>query len=120
MSARKKEQANAKRARTRKHILARRPETPRQRLDAEGAMGNDQVRRRLQWLAQEWNIPTNDVAEAMKCRVDLTVDFAEKYGVNLDWLLGGDLKGLQRMMRERRMGKPAPTPESLKEKFGRL
>ena len=46
-------------------------------------------------------IPADDLAQAMKCSVDAKVEFAKKYSVSLDWLLGGDLKALQRMTRER-------------------
>jgi hypothetical protein len=46
--------------------------------------------------------------------------FCEKHEVNLDWLMFGDLKGLQRMTQERRVGKPAFPPGSLQEKLACL
>jgi hypothetical protein len=46
--------------------------------------------------------------------------YCETPGVSLDWMLGGDLKGLQRMAQWRREGKAAATPESFKEKLARL
>jgi hypothetical protein len=46
--------------------------------------------------------------------------FCEKHKVSFDWLLCGDLKGLQRMMQPRRLGKAASALESLKAKIARL
>jgi hypothetical protein len=53
------------------------------------------------------------------------LDFSRKYHVSLDWLVGGDLKGLQRMkhMRLERMkqeAKPAPTAQRIMEKYSKL
>lgn len=111
----------AKRAATRRRKAAKRRETPFGRLFEDGATQSQQVRRRLQWLAQEWNIPAEDVARAMRFTVDETGRFKDKYPhVNLDWLLAGDLKGLQLMMAQRRTRAEATTPERLKEKLARL
>jgi hypothetical protein len=44
----------------------------------------------------------------------------ETHGMSLDWLLCGDLKGLQRMMLKRRTRDIAATPESLRDKLARL
>jgi hypothetical protein len=44
--------------------------------------------------------------------------FCEKHKVSFDWLLAGDLKGLQRMTQERHLVQPPP--ESFKEKLARL
>ena len=44
----------------------------------------------------------------------------ETYDISYDWLLLGDLKGLQRMMLKRRRRAIAATPESLKERLARL
>jgi hypothetical protein len=43
----------------------------------------------------------DDVAKAMKCSTYETGIFAKKHRVSFDWLLAGDLKGLQRKTRER-------------------
>jgi hypothetical protein len=42
-----------------------------------------------------------DVAKVMKCTSYEIEVFAKKYRVGYDWLLYGDLKGLQRMTCER-------------------
>jgi hypothetical protein len=46
--------------------------------------------------------------------------FCKKHKVSYDWLLCGDLKGLQSMTQDWRLGKAAVTPESFKEKLARL
>jgi hypothetical protein len=44
------------------------------------------------------------------------LDFAEKYHISLDWLLGGDLKGLREMRRgcPSRPQQPVLTPDELR------
>jgi hypothetical protein len=46
--------------------------------------------------------------------------FCAKHKVSYDWLLAGDLKGLQRMTQERQAAKAAASPETFKEKLARL
>jgi flagellar biosynthesis chaperone FliJ len=46
--------------------------------------------------------------------------FCEKYKVSYDWLLCGDLQGLQRMTQDQHLSRVKSKPESLKEKLARL
>jgi hypothetical protein len=57
------------------------------------------MQRRLQALAAERGIPPADYAKLMWKRVSTGafMAFCEKHNVSTDWLLSGDLKGLQRM-----------------------
>ena len=68
------------------------------RLHTDGSCKPENVRRRLQWLAYERQIPEKDLPKVQCDPTDELLDFAEKHHVSLDWLLGGDLKGLHRMM----------------------
>jgi hypothetical protein len=88
----------------RRTIAARRRdrrETPIGRLFDDGATNNEHTRKRIQWLAEERKLPPEDVAKAMKLSTYEIGRFAKKYRVSYDWLLYGDLKGLQRMTQER-------------------
>ena len=69
------------------------------RLRRDGCCSMDAVRRRVLALAAEWNIPPAEYAKLMYKRISTThaVTFCEKHKINMDWLLCGDLKGLQRM-----------------------
>ena len=70
-------------------------------------------------LAREWKIPVEDLPKTNK--TGPMVDFAEKHDVSLDWLLCGDLKDLQRMMRERKLRPDqALKVERIMEKYHRL
>jgi hypothetical protein len=76
----------------------------RYRLKQDGAHSNEALQRRVRALAHERNIPPADYAKLMYKRIstrDFLV-FCEKHKVNCDWLLLGDLAGLQRMTRERK------------------
>jgi hypothetical protein len=98
--------------------LAARRKTPLGRLHTDGSCKPENVRRRLQWLAHERQIPEKDLPKVQCCPTDELLDFAEKHHLSLDWLLGGDLKGLHRMI-----GKPcagASTIERIMEKYGQL
>jgi hypothetical protein len=67
------------------------------RLEKDGAHSTAALQRRVQALAHERNIPPVDFAKLMYKRVR-TLDvgvFCEKHNVSYDWLLGGDLVGLQ-------------------------
>jgi hypothetical protein len=77
--------------------LAARRKTPLGRLQTDGSCKPENVRRRLQWLAYERQIPEKDLPKVQCNPTDELFDFAEKYHISLDWLLCGDLKGLHRM-----------------------
>jgi hypothetical protein len=57
------------------------------------------MKRRVLALAAERNLPPADYAKLMHKRVmDRSIhEFCSKHDVSLDWLMYGDLKGLQRM-----------------------
>jgi hypothetical protein len=98
--------------------LAARRKTPLGRLHTDGSCKPENVRRRLQWLAYERQIPEKDLPKVQCDPTDELLDFAEKHHVSLDWLLGGDLKGLHRMI-----GTIAVTDrvtERIVEKYGQL
>jgi hypothetical protein len=69
------------------------------RLRRDGAQSMDAVRRRVRAIAQERNLQPADIAKLMHKRISTphALAFAEKHHISLDWLLCGDLKGLQRM-----------------------
>jgi len=83
--------------------LARvRHQKARERLRRDGGESLPAMQRRIQALAAERSIPPADYRKLMYKRVstrDVMV-FGKKYRVNFDWLLCGDLKGLQQMKQE--------------------
>ncbi len=82
------------------------------RLERDGAHSTAALQRRVRALAQERNIPPADFHKLMYKRPstpDVMV-FCEKYNVNFDWLLCGDLKGLHCMMHEYKLRGAAQTP----------
>jgi hypothetical protein len=92
-------------------------QTPFGRLSLYGASKAGNIRKRLQWLALIWQIPTADLPKIKLKPTDDFIDFAEKYDVSLDWLLFGTLKGLQGMIRNR-LGRQKSQP-TLKERIMR-
>jgi hypothetical protein len=78
----------------------------RQRLVRDGCQTDAAMRRRLLALAAERNIPPADYAKLMHKRVLMPSiqNFCRKHDVSLDWLMDGDLKGLQRMKKWERAG----------------
>jgi hypothetical protein len=92
------------------------------RLQRDGCCSMDAVRRRVRAFAQERNLQPAEFAKLMHKRVSTphAIAFCKKHKVSLDWLLYGNLQGLQRMMQERRMGKMPTTPERIREKLARL
>ncbi|WP_407194404.1 hypothetical protein [Bradyrhizobium sp. STM 3566] len=92
--------------------------SPEGRLDAAGRSKYEQMNRRALWLAIEWHLPRcPKIGRTITAEL---VDYCQIHGVSVEWLIRGDLKGLQRMMEERRARSAAATPESLKEKLSRL
>jgi hypothetical protein len=82
-----------------------------ERLRRDGAESRPAMQRRIQALAAERSIPPADYAKLMYKRVSTAalIAFCDKHNVSTDWLLCGDLKGLQRMMhdhREKARGRP--------------
>jgi hypothetical protein len=74
------------------------------RLTRDGASSTAALQRRVMVLAHERNLAPADYAKLMHKSV-LTghmLAFCKNHEVSVDWLMRGDLKGLQRMMQERR------------------
>jgi hypothetical protein len=79
------------------------------RLRRDGAYLMNAVRRRVRAFAQERNLPPADFAKLMHKRMSTKafMAFCKAHKVSADWLLCGDLKGLQRMTKEAK-AEPAP------------
>ena len=71
----------------------------RGRLRKDGCSSDAAMRRRVLLLAAERNLPPTEYAKLMHKRVLMPSiqNFCRKHDVSLDWLMYGDLKGLQRM-----------------------
>ena len=69
------------------------------RLVRDGCRTDAAMRRRLLALAAERNLPPAEYAKLMHKRImDRSIhEFCSKHNISLDWLMYGDLKGLQRM-----------------------
>jgi hypothetical protein len=89
----------------------------RGRLVKDGCQTDAAMRRRLLALAAERNIPPAEYAKLMHKRVLMPSiqNFCRKYDVSLDWLLDGDLKGLQRMKNWERQGQGMTADEQRAE-----
>src|ERR1700675_1317049 len=73
----------------------------RGRLVRDGSQSGAAFKRRVLLLAAERNLPPAEYAKLMHERVLMPAiqNFCRKHDVSLDWLMDGDLKGLQRMKR---------------------
>ena len=91
------------------------------RLDRDGAHSMDAIRRRVRAIAHERNLQPAEYAKLMYKRISSThaVAFCEKHKVSLDWLLCGDLKGLQRMTQEAK-AEPPEIPEAQRKEIMQL
>src|SRR5882762_6687563 len=71
----------------------------RARLVRDGCHTDAAMQRRVLLLAAERNLPPAEYAKLMHKRVLMPSiqNFCRKHDVSLDWLMDGDLKGLQRM-----------------------
>jgi hypothetical protein len=78
----------------------------RNRLRQDGSSSDDAFRKRVLLLAAERNLPPAEYAKLLHKRVPMKPikDFCQKHDVSLDWLMDGDLKGLQRMKKWERQG----------------
>ncbi|RTM13890.1 MAG: hypothetical protein EKK33_08945 [Bradyrhizobiaceae bacterium] len=105
-------------ARTRRRNAARRAKqrrkTPNGRLFLAGATHPDQIKRRLDWLALEWNLPAPPKVYATPTTA--LISYIEKHGILFDWMVYGRVRDLVAMKQARRM---APQP-SLAERCARL
>jgi hypothetical protein len=71
----------------------------RNRLRRDGCSSNVAFQRRVLLLAAERNLPAVEFGKLLHKRVPMKpiLAFCKKHDVSLDWLMDGDLKGLQRM-----------------------
>jgi hypothetical protein len=111
MSVRKSNSKTTKLALTRRRNAARRVALRRKtacgRLSTDGAFHVTNIRRRLQWLANEYQIPKSELPKVTPSPTptEELCDFIEKYRISYDWLIAGDLKGLLHMTNQRRAGR---------------
>ena len=75
-------------------------------LEANGRMidagyKTEAIRKRIRQVAQERNLPMVDVDRALTAcgalksrRGDYLIDFGLSHGIDLDWLIYGDIRGL--------------------------
>ena len=93
----------------------------RARLVRDGCHTDAALRRRVLLLAAERNLPPAEYAKLMHKRIMMRSiqEFCKKHNVSLDWLMYGDLKGLQRM---KRWAKEDPDEQRARilRKFGAL
>ena len=92
-----------------------------QRLERDGATSRPAMQRRILALAAERSIPPADFHKLMYKRptTEAVMVFCKKYKVSFDWLLCGDLKGLQRMTCEAK-AQQADTMEAQRQEIVRL
>ena len=87
----------------------------------DGCHTDAALRRRVLLLAAERNLPPAEYAKLMHKRIMMRSiqEFCKKHNVSLDWLMYGDLKGLQRM---KRWAKEDPDEQRARilRKFGAL
>jgi hypothetical protein len=57
--------------------------TPLGRLDLDGASKTESIRRRLQWIAGEWEIPDADLPRVKKHPTAACERFVDQYGIRL-------------------------------------
>jgi hypothetical protein len=103
-----------------------------QRLHRDGSDSTRAMQRRVRALAAERSMPPADIHKLMykRVRTNDLIAFCKKHKVAADWLLCGDLKGLQRMTQEAKaatgipiapkLARGGPTAGQLKEKYAWL
>jgi hypothetical protein len=93
----------------------------RDRLARDGANSSDALRRRVRAIAEERSLPPAAIAKLMHKRINTrdVMLFCEKHKVSFDWLLCGDLRGLQRMTQEVK-AIPHEMPEAHRKEVMRL
>jgi hypothetical protein len=91
----------------------------RDRLRNDGCSSDAAFQRRVLALAVERNLPPAEYAKLLHKRVPMPpiVAFCKKHDVSLDWLMDGDLKGLQRMKAWKKAGM---TPDEQRAEILRL
>lgn len=92
---------------TRRRSAARRAAERRKtaggRLSTDGRCSVTNIRRRLRWLAHEYQITESELPKITPSPTEELCDFIQKYRISYDGLIAGNLKGLQRMTSERKV-----------------
>src|SRR3954471_20071177 len=86
---------------TRRRNMAKRRESPIGRLSEDGASSPRNIRRWLSWLAIEWHLEAPP--KIGRGPSEALADYCTRHRISFDWMLGGCLKGLKRMVDERRI-----------------
>ena len=104
-----------------KTAAAVREQRATERLRQAGAYSTPAVQRRIQAFAIERGIPPAEYAKLLHKRISTAafMAFCKKHNVSADWLLCGDLKGLQRMTNEAK-ATPETTRRAQEQEFRRL
>jgi hypothetical protein len=91
----------------------------RNRLRQDGCSSDDAFRRRVLVLAAERGFPPAEYAKLLhkRCPMKRITAFCKRHDVSLDWLMDGDLKGLQRMKQWKKQGM---TPDEQRAEILRL
>ncbi|MET4034428.1 hypothetical protein ABIB94_008336 [Bradyrhizobium sp. JR7.2] len=89
------------------------------RLSTDGASSPRNINRRLAWLAIEWKIDAPP--RVGRTPSEALAEYCRRHRISFDWMLGGCLKGLKKMVDERR-GRAAavPSPETMVAKYAQL
>jgi hypothetical protein len=89
----------------------------RMRLCRAGASSNEAIRRRIRSFAMERAIPPEETAKLLKGRLVFprAVEFCKKHNASIDWMIDGDLRGLQRMTKQARAEPPEISKAERKE-----
>jgi len=79
------------------------------RLIKDGGMHTTNIRKRLELIARERCIPSSEISKAMRGQNLIT--FCNAHDLSIDWVMGGDLKGLLRTIEWQR----STTPDILQQ-----
>ncbi|MGY4409133.1 hypothetical protein ACVWW4_000869 [Bradyrhizobium sp. LB7.1] len=98
---------------------SKRRESPIGRLSTDGASSPRNINRRLQWLAVEWKLDAPPTVSRTPSE-DL-VEYCRRHRISFDWMLGGCLIGLKRMVDDRRGRQTQPpSAEQIGARYAQL
>ncbi|MCK1337398.1 hypothetical protein IVB38_15500 [Bradyrhizobium sp. 38] len=99
--------------------LSKRRESPIGRLSTDGASSPRNINRRLQWLAVEWRLDAPP--RVGRTLSEAVADYCQRHRISFDWMLGGCLIGLKKMVDERRGRETQmPTAEQIGARYAQL
>jgi|EndMetStandDraft_7_1072992.scaffolds.fasta_scaffold287652_2 hypothetical protein len=86
------------------------------RLEKAGSGSFESIKRRLEYIAMERNIPADELPPVLAGIKRNTgpsyprvIEFCDVHGISLDWIYTGDLEALRTMAKPQ----PEPTPEQV-------